>query len=103
MTGGALSIRSDQFSMLNGFSNQFYGWGGEDDEFHRRLVDHDLLPLRLPAVDARYISLRHNKQYLKSSIDLNSIKPEHDGLKTLNYTVESIQLIRQYTLINVML
>ena len=103
MTGGALSIRSDQFSILNGFSNQFYGWGAEDDEFHRRLADHDLLPLRLPAVDARYISLKHTKQSLKSNIDLSSVKPEHDGLKTLNYTVESIQLLRQYTLINVLL
>ena len=103
MTGGALAIRSDQFSILNGFSNQFYGWGGEDDEFHRRLVDHDLLPLRLPPMHARYISLTHKKQSLKSSIDFNSIKPELDGLKTLNYTVESMQLLRQYTLINVLL
>ena len=103
MTGGAFSIRSDQFSILNGFSNQFYGWGGEDDEFHRRLVDHDLLPVRLPAEDARYISLKHNKQILKSNIDLNSIKSEHDGLKTLNYTVQNKQLLPQYTLINVLL
>ena len=47
MTGGALSIRSDQFAAINGFSNQFYGWGGEDDEFHRRLARRGLLPLRL--------------------------------------------------------
>ena len=101
MTGGALAIRSDQFKILNGFSNQFYGWGGEDDEFHLRLVDHDLMPVRLPPEKARYISLKHDKQSLKSSIDLNSIKPEHDGLKTLNYTVDNMQLLPRYTLINV--
>ena len=103
MTGGALAIRSDQFKIINGFSNQFFGWGGEDDELHRRLAHHDLLPLRLPPEEARYLSLRHNKQSLKSNIDIKSINPEHDGISTLNYTVDSIQLLPQFTLLNVLL
>lgn len=31
--GGASAILSDQFKLVNGLSNQFDGWGGEDDDF----------------------------------------------------------------------
>ena len=27
---------------VDGFSNKFWGWGREDDEFHRRIMDHNL-------------------------------------------------------------
>lgn len=33
--GGAISISSEHFMKVNGFSNMFYGWGGEDDDFYK--------------------------------------------------------------------
>jgi len=27
---------------VRGFTNNFWGWGREDDEFYRRIKDHDL-------------------------------------------------------------
>lgn len=38
-TGGVLAIRRSQFENINGFSNEFWGWGGEDDDLGNRL-DH---------------------------------------------------------------
>lgn len=35
--GGAIAILRYQFEKVNGFSNIFYGWGGEDDDFYNRL------------------------------------------------------------------
>lgn len=35
--GGAISISKHQFQKVNGFSNVFFGWGGEDDDFYSRL------------------------------------------------------------------
>ena len=35
--GGAIALTSEQFKKVNGFSNVFYGWGGEDDDFYSRL------------------------------------------------------------------
>ena len=103
MTGGALSIRSDQFAAINGFSNQFYGWGGEDDEFHRRLARRGLHPLRLAPEQARYVSLPHRKQSSRALVDMDTIVQEQDGIKTLNFSIDSLQLLPQYTLLQVVL
>lgn len=37
--GGAITTTPEQFEKMNGFSNLFWGWGGEDDDFWNRLVD----------------------------------------------------------------
>jgi len=35
--GGIVSISCDDFRVLNGFPNNFWGWGGEDDELRLRM------------------------------------------------------------------
>jgi len=34
--GGVAAWRADDFSRINGFPNNYWGWGGEDDEMMRR-------------------------------------------------------------------
>lgn len=36
--GGVVGFTPAQFKAINGFSNLFFGWGGEDDNLHRRTV-----------------------------------------------------------------
>ena len=36
MTGGVLAVSSEQYGRLNGFSNRYVGWGGEDDDLFNR-------------------------------------------------------------------
>ena len=101
MTGGALAISSAQFDQVNGFSNQFYGWGGEDDEFHRRLAQHNLPPVRMEPGIARYVSLKHIKQAAKSTVDMMKIQPDRDGIKTLNSSIRSIDHKKGHTSLQV--
>ena len=101
MTGGALAISASQFREVNGLSNQFYGWGGEDDEFHGRLSRANLRPVRLAGDIAQYVSLKHNKQTARSSINIDNIRSDRDGLKTLNFSTWSVQHRRGHTLLQV--
>ena len=34
--GGVSAINKDHFDLINGFSNIYFGWGGEDDDLFRR-------------------------------------------------------------------
>ena len=34
--GGAGSFKKEHFEKINGFSNKFWGWGGEDDDLYKR-------------------------------------------------------------------
>ena len=35
--GGVSAMSVKHFNFVNGFSNQFWGWGGEDDDMAKRL------------------------------------------------------------------
>ncbi|XP_049872882.1 beta-1,4-N-acetylgalactosaminyltransferase bre-4-like [Pectinophora gossypiella] len=55
--GGVVSIRSDQYKTVNGFSNKFDYWGGEDDEFLERIFENGLKMQRFPPDMSRYTLL----------------------------------------------
>lgn len=46
LVGGALAIKAEQYVAVNGFSNRFEAWGGEDDDFAIRLSAHNLEVVR---------------------------------------------------------
>ena len=35
--GGVVALKRQHFEDVNGFSNQFWGWGGEDDDMFNRV------------------------------------------------------------------
>jgi len=36
LVGGVLAMKPHHYMKANGFSNSFWGWGGEDDDMERR-------------------------------------------------------------------
>ena len=42
-TGGIISMSGKQFRSINGYPNDYWGWGGEDDELGRRMVYNKLM------------------------------------------------------------
>ncbi|XP_018024045.1 beta-1,4-N-acetylgalactosaminyltransferase bre-4 [Hyalella azteca] len=77
---------------VNGWSNRYWGWGGEDDDMWRRVALHDLPVWRWPAAVARYTMLGHpappgvNKRSYEL---LKELGPYHrrDGLNSLHYSL----------------
>uniref|UniRef100_A0AC35G8S0 Galactosyltransferase C-terminal domain-containing protein n=1 Tax=Panagrolaimus sp. PS1159 TaxID=55785 RepID=A0AC35G8S0_9BILA len=57
--GGVSAMLRSQFEKLNGFSNEFWGWGGEDDEIFLRIKAHKQKYYRLATEIGRYKMPRH--------------------------------------------
>ncbi|XP_055846874.1 beta-1,4-N-acetylgalactosaminyltransferase bre-4 [Episyrphus balteatus] len=87
--GGVVSIRSVQFQQVNGMSNLFSGWGGEDDDFYERITSRDMHIVRFDPSYSEYIMMVHKKEkpsedrlkYLYSG----PLRYYSDGLNSLNY------------------
>ncbi|VEL26803.1 unnamed protein product, partial [Protopolystoma xenopodis] len=48
LVGGIIRMPMNQFVRVNGYSNKYWGWGGEDDDLRVRLVTMGLSFKRLP-------------------------------------------------------
>ncbi|GMT11980.1 hypothetical protein PFISCL1PPCAC_3277, partial [Pristionchus fissidentatus] len=51
--GGVSAMTRDQMEKVNGFSNEFWGWGGEDDDLSTRVILAGFKISRYPAYIAR--------------------------------------------------
>jgi hypothetical protein len=40
--GGVIGLKKNDYEKINGFPNDFFGWGGEDDAFYNRLVKYKI-------------------------------------------------------------
>lgn len=100
---GAVSIRKEQVFAANGYSNNYWGWGKEDDDFFFRLMlagllcyydtqgtfrdlpnpEHQEMERRSPALLPH---LKRNRQR-RSRLVRGLQDPARDGLSTLRYEV----------------
>ena len=51
--GGVSAMSLQHFEKVNGFSNQYWGWGGEDDDMAKRLESNKLKITRYKSDIAR--------------------------------------------------
>ena len=60
--GGVSALNNQHFNKVNGFSNLYFGWGGEDDDMAARLNSQGLKVIRYPIEIARYTMIKHNRE-----------------------------------------
>ena len=90
--GGINAFTKDQFLNINGFSNLFFGWGGEDDDALIRSVFKYQRIARMPANIARYYTDDHkqdndpNPSRWRLLKHARMLMHEH-GLNSLKYNV----------------
>ncbi|XP_069834039.1 beta-1,4-galactosyltransferase 1-like isoform X2 [Dendropsophus ebraccatus] len=106
--GGVVAFTKEQFLKVNGFSNMFWGWGGEDDELYERVVAAGMQIERAANNISKAKAVLHhrdigNERNPKSVplIKKASERMHIDGLSSLNYTVISITKHRLYTKVTV--
>ena len=58
---GIVALRREHYEKINGLSNQFWGWGGEDDDMYKRIINNGLKITRYKTDIARYTTIKHKK------------------------------------------
>jgi hypothetical protein len=109
---GAVSIRKEQFFAANGYSNEYSGWGKEDDDLFFRLLLNGFLCYYdargkfwdLPNPQEQVLQrstgfvptqLRRNRR-VRSLLVRGLTDPQTDGLSTLKYEVVSRRVHRDF-------
>jgi len=99
--GGVSAMTVDQFRLVNGFSNLFWGWGGEDDDMANRLRLKKLFISRYPANIARYKMLKHGKEKANPErfkfLYSGAKRMAKDGYNSLKYRKVDFVLKKLYT------
>ncbi|CAF4131552.1 unnamed protein product, partial [Rotaria sordida] len=108
--GGVTAFKTDDFLGTNGYSNVYWGWGGEDDDMYSRVVHKLKKPItRYPIEIARYKMIRSNEhisapanphrfKILRSQYDFKL-----DGINTIQYRLLGVTFYKLFTLVNVTL
>lgn len=106
--GGVSSLSKDQYLAINGFSNSYWGWGGEDDDIYNRITIKKMNISRPSLEWGKYKMIKHNRDLHNEKNRENVAKLKHtqdsmmeDGIKSLNYTVKDIVKDKMYTFITV--
>jgi hypothetical protein len=108
LMGGVVAINRRNVFLANGHSNDYWGWGNEDDDFTARTEAIGLLITRPPENIGRYKMIRHAKR--QRTFDGNELfmtwrsRWKTDGLNSLDsskYRVVQITNSKMYTNISV--
>jgi len=57
--GGVFTINYDDYININGFSNKYYNWGFEDNDFYRRAVNNNII------INNNFLYERYDKNCFK--------------------------------------
>ncbi|XP_077335846.1 beta-1,4-galactosyltransferase 4-like [Lithobates pipiens] len=96
--GGVTAMTKNQFAKVNGYSNNYWGWGGEDDDLRLRVTYNKMAVVRPPPEIARYTMVFHtrdsgnevNNRRMKLLKDVSKVW-KTDGLNSCTYKLLSVE------------
>uniref|UniRef100_A0A3Q1GLP0 N-acetyllactosamine synthase n=1 Tax=Acanthochromis polyacanthus TaxID=80966 RepID=A0A3Q1GLP0_9TELE len=101
--GGVSSMSKEQYLKINGFPNNYWGWGGEDDDIYNRLASRGMSISRPSGEVGKCRMIRHDrdKQNEFDRIAHTRDTMNKDGINSLSYTVVSVDKLDLFTEITV--
>lgn len=106
--GGVSSLSKEQFLKINGFPNNYWGWGGEDDDIFNRVTSKGMTISRPDAIIGRCRMIRHERDKQNDPNPQRFDRIAHtretmarDGINSLTYTVVQIEKDQLFTKITV--
>lgn len=103
--GGVTLFSKSAFEKCDGYSNEFWGWGSEDDEMFNQVKKYFEVDFR----PGRFRSLNHspadrsfhNKNILLNLSNTEFGRSENDGLKACKYELISKEKTNEFTWVKV--
>ncbi|XP_075398598.1 beta-1,4-galactosyltransferase 4 isoform X2 [Tenrec ecaudatus] len=96
--GGVTALTREQFFKVNGFSNNYWGWGGEDDDLRLRVELQRMKILRPVPEVGKYTMIFHTRDR-GNEVNIGRMKLLHqvsrvwktDGLTSCSYKLLSLE------------
>ncbi|XP_069184384.1 beta-1,4-galactosyltransferase 4-like [Procambarus clarkii] len=99
--GGGCLMMESHILKVNGWSNMYWGWGGEDDDMWNRVTSSDMTVWRYPNPYVRYKMIQHRpaapsqERYKLLAQSVERLRT--DGLNSLRYSVITTTRYPLYT------
>uniref|UniRef100_A0A7I4Y502 Beta-1,4-N-acetylgalactosaminyltransferase n=1 Tax=Haemonchus contortus TaxID=6289 RepID=A0A7I4Y502_HAECO len=97
IVGGVLAVSMDDYRYINGYSNMYWAWGGEDDDMGKRILSLNYTIERPHSETGRYSMLKHVKRkrtapkLIYKLLEIADKRVAYDGLnETDKWTVRKI-------------
>ncbi|MCL4134303.1 UNVERIFIED_CONTAM: hypothetical protein GTU68_001904 [Idotea baltica] len=98
-------LTCEHLELVNGWSNSYWGWGGEDDDMRKRILHQGLVIWSYPKEMGTYKMLPHDQAPQNPGRFILLQKSEQnmaaDGLNSLKYKLNSTSYHPLFTCINV--
>ncbi|XP_040263901.1 beta-1,4-galactosyltransferase 2 [Bufo bufo] len=106
--GGVSGLSKLQFQKINGFPNEYWGWGGEDDDIYNRITLNGMKVSRPDIRIGRYRMIKHERDKHNepnpqrfTKIQNTKVTMRKDGINSLRYQVVHFAKYPMYTNITV--
>ncbi|XP_026875712.2 beta-1,4-galactosyltransferase 1-like isoform X1 [Electrophorus electricus] len=106
--GGVSAMSKDQYLKINGFPNNYWGWGGEDDDIFNRLSIRGMSISRPDVMTGKCKMIHHERDKMNDPNPQRFDRIAHtretidtDGINSLTYTVVKVEKGQLFTKITV--
>ncbi|KPP75936.1 hypothetical protein Z043_104774 [Scleropages formosus] len=106
--GGVSALSKEQYLKINGFPNNYWGWGGEDDDIYNRVASRGMSISRPDSEVGKCRMIRHQRDEKNEANPQRFDRLAHtretmntDGINSLVYKVIRIEKDKLYTKITV--
>ncbi|GAA6225605.1 beta-1,4-galactosyltransferase 1 [Lates japonicus] len=106
--GGVSSMSKEQYLKINGFPNNYWGWGGEDDDIYNRLASKGMSISRPNGEVGKCRMIRHERDKQNEPNPQRFDRIAHtretmhkDGINSLSYKVVKVEKFDLFTKITV--
>ncbi|KAM7418264.1 hypothetical protein PAMA_017762 [Pampus argenteus] len=106
--GGVSSMSKEQYLKINGFPNNYWGWGGEDDDIYNRLASKGMSISRPSGEVGKCRMIRHDRDKQNEPNPQRFDRIAHtretmykDGINSLSYKVVKTDRLDLFTKITV--